>query len=236
MRDIFGRILMDAARGEDAPHLVERDDGKVEEHLGSRYIDQFEVWRDSEKEAIQDVKGRVLDIGCGAGRVASYLIEKGFEVVGIDISKGAIEACRYRGIDNVFLMSAESLDFPKEHFDTVLLFGANFGILGEEDRIIRMLKEIHRVTTPDAIILASTRDVTITSDPLHLAYHEKNRKRGLPIGKIRIRISYQGEAGEWWWLRHASPEEMALMAEASGWKLEKIYEPRQFYVGRLSKE
>jgi len=41
---------------------------------------------------------RVLDIGCGLGRHAVYLAERGFEVTATDNAPAAIAACRRRSM------------------------------------------------------------------------------------------------------------------------------------------
>lgn len=43
--------------------------------------------------------GKALDLGCGAGTNSIYLASKGFRVVGIDISKTAVEIAKKRCID-----------------------------------------------------------------------------------------------------------------------------------------
>ena len=235
MPDIFGMIMDDAAKGQDAKHEIERDDGYTNESLGSQYTAPFSEWNESERLASAEVKGKILDIGCGAGRVSLHFQEKGHEVVGIDISQAAIDASRKRGVREVHLMSAESLDFPNDTFDTVILFGNNFGVLGDEEKIIAMLMDLHRITKPDAVILAQTRDVADTDKPEHIAYHERNRSRGIPIGLVKIRLKYKGHAGDWWHLRMVNSDEMSAMAEKAGWKLIRTYGPRNLYVGVLQK-
>ncbi len=235
MPDVFGRIMIDAAHGEDAIHIIEREDGYEDEYPGSQYVEPFDKWGEPEKDAMSKVKGRVLDVGCGAGRVAVYLQEMGFDVIGIDISEGAVEASRLRGFGQAQVMSAEDLNFPEGCFDTVIMFGGNFGLLGEEDKTVKLLKDLHRITSNDAVILASSRDVAETDSPEHLAYHELNRKRGFPIGRIRVRLSYKGEKTDWFLIRFASPEEMAAMASNAGWKLLETIGPRYSYVGVLGK-
>ncbi len=44
------------------------------------------------------VNGRVLDVGCGAGRHSLYLQKKGFDVLGIDVSPLAVKVCRLKGV------------------------------------------------------------------------------------------------------------------------------------------
>lgn len=38
--------------------------------------------------------GRVLDVGCGPGRIAAYLSRRGLDTAGVDVSPGMIEAAR----------------------------------------------------------------------------------------------------------------------------------------------
>jgi SAM-dependent methyltransferase len=236
MPDIFGMIMSDAASGKEAKHEIERDDGYAHDSLGSQYMAPFSEWDEGERLASVEAQGKILDIGCGAGRVALYFQEKGHEVIGIDISQAAVDASRKRGLRNVHLMSAENLDFPEDTFDTVLLFGNNFGVLGDEDKIVAMLRDLHRITKHDAVILAQTRDVTDTDNPEHLAYHESNRSKGIQIGLVKIRLKYEGYVGDWWLLRMVNSAEMSAMAEEAGWKLEKTYGPRNLYVGVLKKK
>jgi SAM-dependent methyltransferase len=236
MPDIFGMIMSDAASGKEAKHEIERDDGYAHASQGSQYIAPFTEWAESERLASVEVKGKILDIGCGAGRVALYFQEKGHDVVGIDISQAAVDASHERGLKEVHLMSADNLEFPDSTFDTVLLFGNNFGVLGDEEKIISMLKDLHRITKPDGVILAQTRDVEDTDKPEHLAYHKKNRAKGNPIGLVKLRINYKGHIGDWWLLRMVNADEMSAMAEKAGWKLEKTYGPRNLYVGVLKKK
>jgi SAM-dependent methyltransferase len=96
--DVFGRALMDWARGGTAPEILERDDGYTDLSAGHElYVAGFEDWPLSERQAIRYVRGRVVDVGCGAGRVSSYLQQRGFDVVGLDASPLAVRAARLRG-------------------------------------------------------------------------------------------------------------------------------------------
>jgi len=236
MADLFGRIMKDAFAGEDAKYSIERDDGHVRDDLGRSYLDPFPEWDEGERQAISHARGSVLDIGCGAGRVMLYLREQGYATVGIDLSPGAVDVCRSQGLVDTHAMSAENMKFEPNTFDTVLLFGNNFGILGEEPRIIKMLKDLHRITASDAIILAQSRDPEITEDPKHLKYHEWNRERQRPAGLVRIRLKYKDEIEDWWELLLASPEDMNRLAQQAGWTLDRTFGPRNLYVGLLRKE
>ncbi|UCE10276.1 MAG: class I SAM-dependent methyltransferase [Candidatus Thorarchaeota archaeon] len=232
--------MRDAYEGRDSTHILERDDGYSHDSSGAQYVASFDEWNPHEKLAIARAKGRVLDVGCGAGRVALYLIELGHEVIGIDVSPGALEVCKERGFGSVHLMSAETIDFPDETFDTVVLYGNNFGFLGFPNRVIDMLKQLHRVAKRDGIVLAATRNPLMTEKPEHLALHARNRAQGRPPGLIRIRMKYEGQIGDWFDLLSVTEEEMAELGGKAGWKLSEIIrsdtEQPELYVGLLIKE
>jgi SAM-dependent methyltransferase len=236
MPDILGEILKDAVSGLPAEHKTERDDGYITVRKGIRYVAPFKDWFEAEKLAIDYVRGRVLDIGCGAGRVSLYLKEQGLDVVGIDISPGAVEVAKSRGMENVHLMNAETLEFSEDTFDTVLLLGNNFGILGEVQRIVAMLRSLSMITTRDAVILAASFDPIVTDDPEHLAYHEINRNQGKPPGLVRLRFNYKGRVGDWWDQLLAERSLMTDIADQAGWRVDEFLSgPPQYYVGVIRK-
>ncbi len=74
-----------------------------------------------------NVRGKLLDVGCGDGRFLRYAREQGFEVWGIDFDKKSVEnAKRNLGIDTVFAMSLEEFyEYAKERglkFDVITFF------------------------------------------------------------------------------------------------------------------
>lgn len=63
---------------------------------------------------------RVLEVGCGDGRLLSLLQENN-EVFGIDVSTGGVDKCSASGIPAICMdVSSESLPFPDDHFDFVI--------------------------------------------------------------------------------------------------------------------
>ncbi|UCH56856.1 MAG: class I SAM-dependent methyltransferase [Candidatus Bathyarchaeota archaeon] len=222
-KDAFGKALTAYQRGEPADHTIERDDGMVEEADTGMYFLPYEKWPEFERKAVLEARGRVLDVGVGAGRVALWLQEGGLEVVGIDVSPLALEVSRLRGVRDCRLMDVGKLDFPVGSFDTVLMLGNNLGIGGEVEQTQRILKDLYRLTSDDGIIIGETRDPLETNKPAHLAYHERNRRRGRSPGLVRIRIGFQGELDDWFELLLVGEEELAELLEPTGWSISKIY-------------
>jgi SAM-dependent methyltransferase len=168
------------------------------------------------------VRGRVLDLGCGAGRHALWLQERGREVVAIDVSPGAVEVARLRGVRDVRLLALDQIGPDLGLFDTVLMLCGNFGLFGTEQRARRLLRRLARMTTPRGCLLADTVDPSRTNEPDHLAYQARNRARRRAPGQVRIRIRYRRLATPWFELLNVSPEEMAALAEPAGWRLTSV--------------
>lgn len=109
-RDAFGHMLMAGLRGANEPEVIEREDGFVNTGWGaSVYLAPYDEWPPVEQEAMPYVRGRVLDVGCGAGRHALYLQEQGHAVVAVDASPLAVEVCRERGVRDARLIAITQL-------------------------------------------------------------------------------------------------------------------------------
>ena len=209
--------------GEPKSEIIERDDGFISlgKFGGELYFSEYKDWDSVDKQAVKHVKGRVLDIGCGAGRHSLYLQSKGFDVTGIDNSPLAIKVCRARGLKKTRVMSIRDVgQFKPNSFDTVIMMGNNFGLFGSFKLARSLLKKLHRITSRDALIIAVTRDPYATNDPGHLAYHKLNKKRGRMPGQLRIRVRFKGFIGSWFDYLLVSKGELKEIVKDTGWKID----------------
>ena len=170
------------------------------------------------------VRGRVLDVGVGAGRVALHLQDRGHDVVAIDVSPLAVEVCRRRGVRDARVCSFERIDASLGSFDTVVMWGNNFGLFGSLAKAARMLRRLHRLTSARGRIVAESRNVYATDDPDHLAYQERNRRRSRMAGQLRLRIRHRRYATPWFDYLIVSPEEMEGLVDGSGWRVARFLE------------
>jgi SAM-dependent methyltransferase len=233
--DAYGALVRAAFSGEQTYELIERDDGLL---MVGRfdYLAPVRRWLPVERRMLRLVRGRVLDVGCGPGRVGLELQRRGHEVVGIDTSPGAIEVARERGLGGAHVLALEELDGRFGTFDTVVMPGNNFGLLGAPTRARRLLRRLHGLTSDRARILATTLDPLRTDDPLHLAYHARNRERGRPPGLVRLRVRYRELSTPWFEYLFATPEVMGDLASATGWRVVRtVADDGPVYVGVLEK-
>jgi SAM-dependent methyltransferase len=220
--DAFGQMLLAYHKGREAFEVVERDDGLKNARNPKVYFSGYGDWHSIEQKAMRLVKGRVLDVGCGAGRHSLYLQEKGFDVLGIDVSPLAIKVCKLRGLKKAKVMSIDSVDFKPDSFDTILIMGNNFGLLGSFSKARRLLKRFYGITSESALIIADTRDPYRTDDPVHLVYHGLNKKKGRMGGQVRIRIRFQNFVSGWFDYLMVSKDEMTKIVGGTEWKIKEF--------------
>jgi len=96
---------------------------------------------------LAQVKGRVLDVGCGAGSVAKAVKRErpDLEVLGCDVSRSALALAQAspEGVD-FRIAEAETLPFADGEFDFVWIFD----VLEHVEKPERVLREVARVLKP----------------------------------------------------------------------------------------
>ncbi|MBA2513116.1 MAG: class I SAM-dependent methyltransferase [Solirubrobacterales bacterium] len=196
----------------------------------------FTKWDDpDERRAMRFVRGRVLDVGCGGGRVCLHLQERGAEVVGIDSSPGAIECCRQRGVLDARLLDLDAIDASLGSFDTIVFLGQNFGMLGSRTQARRILTRLASLTTPRGRIVAESFDPHAVDDSVQKRYLTRNLRRKRMPGQLRVRIRYRNLSTQWLdWLQ-VSPRELTELLDKTGWRLSRTLGDGPSYVAIIDR-
>ncbi|MFW9993046.1 MAG: class I SAM-dependent DNA methyltransferase [Candidatus Odinarchaeota archaeon] len=203
MRSAFGASILAYWNGNSSAYrIIERDDGHKEKMLVEYLFADKSKWSLAEISALQNIppRSRILDVGCGAGRVALQLQEDRHEVVGLDSCREAIEVAKGRGLRYTHLADVCNLKAPPvfDEFDAILMMGNNFGICGDIFTTERLLERLSTFLVSNGLLIFSCRDPLMTDNPVHLDYHQKNREKGRPPGLVRIRIAHEELTDDWW--------------------------------------
>jgi len=136
---------------------------------------------------------RILEVGCGIGTVVFELSRQGHDVVGVDISRVAIEYGRSKyGDIRLDVQPAEELAFADESFDAVL----SFDLFEHIARIDRHVAEVHRVLKPGGCYLFQTPNKYSNAAFETLAHKSLKWRRAHPSlhtpGQLRRRLGRHG--------------------------------------------
>jgi SAM-dependent methyltransferase len=162
--DIFGMALnsfyFDKDEAGIVVHSPDFDDDIIPVHYLFREYEEMPLL---EKTALDNSRGRVLDVGCGAGSHALYLqIKKKLDVTAIDISPGAIEIAKIRGL--VDARNINYFDLKEEKFDTIILLMNGTGIIQKLDNLDNFFEHSKTLLNPGGKILIDSSDLRYLFD------------------------------------------------------------------------
>jgi len=136
---------------------------------------------DTMKETFANCR-TILDVGTGTGRFAQYLIDSGFNVVGIDVSLAMMAKAREKKLQNLVQADAHHLPFEDKAFDGAVMIH----ILHLVRDWVQVVSEIGRVTRK--VIVAEVEGGEGFSP--RSRYLEIRKEMGYPLERFN-----DGEAG-----------------------------------------
>ncbi|AXT19393.1 methyltransferase domain-containing protein [Flavobacteriaceae bacterium AU392] len=157
MKDLFGQALLDYQNKNYTEDLITSTNISDDDVLPIPYLFRsYDEMPKLEQKALQLSKGAVLDVGCGSGSHSLYLQSKKLLVKAIDISKGAIDVCKQRGVINT---EVKNVLKEVETFDTILLLMNGTGIFQELFLVPNYLKHLKSLLKPNGQILIDSSDI-----------------------------------------------------------------------------
>jgi ubiquinone/menaquinone biosynthesis C-methylase UbiE len=119
--------------------------------------------RERERRAVDahfDPGGRLLDLGCGAGRTSAALDAEGFDVVGLDTSRPMLSLATDADPGVTYLVGdASKLPFPAESFQQALFSYNGIDELHPASDRVAALREAYRVLEPGGRFAFSSHNV-----------------------------------------------------------------------------
>ena len=232
MKDLFGKAILDFQTNNSPEDIVTETNISEADEMEVAYLFRsFDQMPKLEQEALQLSKGKILDIGCGAGSHSLHLQENNFDVTAIDISENAIKACQLRGLKNAKVQNL--LDIENEKFDTILLLMNGTGIFGTLNETSKYLQKLKSLLNPNGQILIDSSDIIYMFD------EDDDGSYLVPTnqyyGELTFTISYKNEtetAFPWLYLDYNT---LQNVAHANGFNCELVIEGKHFdYLAKLT--
>lgn len=185
-----------------------------------------------ERLALKRSKGKILDVGAGAGSHSLWLQKEGHDVSALEISALCCEVMKNRGIKEVF--NSDILLYTGNQFDTILLLMNGIGIAGTPSGLINLLMHLKKLLNQGGKILLDS------SDLIYL-YEQDDGSFMLDInaetyyGEIDYQLNYKqitGKPFSWLFADHVF---LSDIAESCGYKTKIIeYGPHYDYLAELT--
>jgi len=172
---------------------------------------------DLDQLALDRCRGRVLDVGAGAGRHALALQGMGREVVAIDLSPICVSLCQERGVRDARTFDVMTIDSEEQcgRFDSIFFGMQTIGVAGGVVPLEKLLRRLQNCLEPGGALIVDSR-------ALREAWEGDESDASPSRGEIVLSTRYRGWRGEhfpWVYLAEADLTDVAARA---GFEMETL--------------
>lgn len=182
-----------------------------------------------EQTALGLAKGKILDVGAGAGVHAMYLQDMGMKVDCIDVSQGAVDFMQAQGLH------AERINFfslRDRKYDTILMLMNGIGIAGKLSNLEKTLKQAKSLLNPGGKLLCDSSDI-------RYLYEEEDGSLWVNLnaeyyGNFRFQMKYKKEKGPWFDWLYVDFDNLFQAAKNVGLKAQRVLEKDDHYLAEIT--
>lgn len=189
----------------------------------------YEEMPELEKMALKECKGSILDVGAGAGSHAKYLRKKGFKVLAIDTSKGAID---YLQSIDIPAQNIDFFNFKGQQFDTILLLMNGIGIAGELANLEKTLAHAKTLLNTGGQILCDSSDVKYL-------YENEDGSLWMDLnseyyGNFKFQMKYKKDVGPWFNWLYVDFDNLFKVGKKLGFTTTRLMAKEDHYLAKLT--
>ncbi|WP_306014483.1 MULTISPECIES: class I SAM-dependent methyltransferase [unclassified Allomuricauda] len=233
MADIFGKALQDYQKGQYTEDIKTYSSLDEEDVIPLPYLFRtFSEMPQIEQKALQLARGKVLDVGAGAGSHSLYLQNKGLEVTALDSSKGCIEVCQARGVAST--ICSPILDYSEERYDTLLLLMNGIGLAGQLKNLSGFFPHLASLLRPNGQILLDSSDI------IYMFEQDEDGGYWIPndgtyYGEVQFEMEYKGQKSEPFDWVYVDFDTLQNACESNGFNCELVISGEHFdYLAKLT--
>jgi SAM-dependent methyltransferase len=242
MKDILGQAIADRFYRNSSARLTvharwgEKPDGRP---IGSSteimpvktYFRDGDDMPELEWIALQHCRGRILDIGAGAGSHSLFLQKMGLDVTALDISPLNAKVIKDRGVKKVLRRDFFTLQPAKvAPYDTLLLLMNGIGLAATLDGLHLFLQKARTLLRPGGALIFDSSDVAYL-------YHDRPPKKGPSArpggpssghyyGEIFYQYEYRRQRTDWFKWLFVDKRTLRRIAASEGWKMQLLFEDK----------
>ncbi len=228
-----GQSLLDYQHGDTAAIITVHSEGAqptdVPVSLFFRLPDMFPL----ERTALELCRGRVLDIGAGAGCHSLALQARGLAVVALDFLAECVAVMRARGVLDA--QQADIYTFAAEPFDTLFSMMNGLALVQDLPGLQPFLNNLRRLLSPGGQFLVDSVDLRRTGRAQSAATVAARQRDGRYFGESDLQLEYKGRRGTPFSQLYVDAETLTKQARQAGWTCELVeQETTGRYLARLT--
>jgi SAM-dependent methyltransferase len=194
--------------------------------------------RGPDREALGLARGRVLDVGAGAGSLTLLLQDRGFTVTAVDVVPEAVRIMRDRGVRDVRGCLIEEME-PSRSFDTILLLMNGTTLAGSLGAFPDLLRTLEGLLSPGGQVLLDSTDLRREpNEPVggeKLMTPENQDTEGYP-GELQYQLEFRGERGAPFPQLFLDPYTLESIARPRGWEAQIVWTDGEGeYLARMTR-
>lgn len=222
--DVFGFALNDYIIGnEDAELILHNSYGEPEQMPVAVFFREKEDLTELELLAIQECRGRTLDIGAGTGTITA-IIQEDLEVTALELSSDACDIAEQLGVRRI--INADIWEYNSDTFDTLILLMNGLGVVGKLKKLVPFLEHLKKLLNPGGQVLLDSSDLT---------YLHPNFKTNPELGEISYQYEYKDHKSPWFNWLYVGEEVLYKCAQQVGFKMDVLYRgDDDQYLARLT--
>lgn len=214
--DILGQAISDYFHKQKNSQLwINTSYGEPEEMPVEVFFRSEEEMPDLEIIALNNCRGKVLDIGAGAGSHSLLLQANHFDVTALEISPVASRIIEQRGVKKV--INEDIFLYAKEKYDTIIMLMNGIGLCGDINGAKKLLSHLKTLLNPGGQILLDSSDISYLYEdgtPKPLSYY----------GEVKFQYSYRNNQGDWFKWLYIDQNSLKTIAKQLNFQWKLMYE------------
>ncbi|WP_068472828.1 class I SAM-dependent methyltransferase [Saccharicrinis aurantiacus] len=232
-KDPLGTACLDYISGTKNAEIIVQSNITEDDILPVEYLFRpFNQMPDIEKKALTISKGKILDVGAGAGSHALYLQQINKDVTANEISENACRVMQQRGIKNI--IHNDFFQLPTDtKYDTILMLMNGIGIAGDIDGLKIFFDKCKELLSPIGSVI-------IDSSDLRYLFEDDDGSMLINLndnyyGEVAYKMKYKNTEGESFKWLFIDDESLKFHAKQNGFAIEKIADgPHYDYLAKLT--
>jgi SAM-dependent methyltransferase len=216
----LGAALLDFHRGNHSAEVTITSDLWEDEPtpVAAFYRPAEQPLPELHSRALALCRGRVLDLGAGAGRHALELQSAGHDVVAVDVLPEAVGIMRDRGVADARCGDLTAAE--EDRFDTIIMLMHGIGVVGDIHGLGLLLERLPTILRPGGRLICDSADLAAVLERESPELFDELTAPRSYVGEVAFGLRYGDLVGSNYPWLFIDPDRLAIIAGAAGFDVE----------------